>query len=74
MEVLNWSWTRLVLDGAPGEALLALFALIFLGIPLAVGIIGAAFMTITRRRKRDAFLFASLLALLTVISVVVATS
>lgn len=34
MEVLNWSWTRLVLDGPPAEGFLALFALIFLGIPI----------------------------------------
>ena len=74
MEVLNWSWARLVLDGAPAEALWALFALILLGIPLAVGIIGAAFFAFTRQRKRDGFLFASLLTLLTVILVIVATN
>ena len=32
MEVLNWSWTRLVLDGPPGEWVLVLFVLPFLGL------------------------------------------
>ena len=32
MEVLNWSWARLVLDGAPAEWVLVLFVLPFFGV------------------------------------------
>ena len=71
MELVDLSWARLVLDHGSTEAIVAAFAGLLLGIPIAVGAIVAMILYRRGRPWRSSWLITSIVAFVIVAGVLI---